>query len=115
MPEAGARDERTLEAVGCTRLIMIEASPSAYHWGMLALGKTLPHKSGGDLMRFYINHHQFYCGIALHARSMYVCILSHDGEILLHRHMNAAPEPCLKAVAPSREGLVVAVECMFTW
>jgi transposase len=66
-------------------------------------------------MRFYTNQHKFYCGIDLHARSMYVCILSHDGEILMHRHMKAAPEPFLKAVAPYREGLVVAVECIFTW
>jgi transposase len=41
--------------------------------------------------------------------------LGHDGEILLHRHMPAAPEPFLKAVAPYRDGLVVAVECIFTW
>ena len=66
-------------------------------------------------MRFYTNPHQFYCGIDLHARSMYVCILSHDGEICLHRNMKAAPQPFLKAVAPYREGLVVAVECIFTW
>jgi transposase len=46
---------------------------------------------------------------------MYVCILSQEGEILLHRHMKAAPEPFLKAIAPYREGLVVAVECIFTW
>jgi transposase len=66
-------------------------------------------------MRFYTTQHQFYCGIDLHARSMYVCILSHDGEILLHRNMKAAPEPFLKAVAPYRDGLVIAVECIFTW
>ena len=66
-------------------------------------------------MRFYTNQHQFYCGIDLHARSMYVCILSHDGEVLLHRNMKAAPESFLKAVAPFRDGLVVAVECIFTW
>ena len=42
---------------------------------------------GGDFMRFYTNPHPFYCGIDLHARSMYVCILSHDGELLLHRNM----------------------------
>src|SRR5262245_55633170 len=66
-------------------------------------------------MRFYTNQHPFYCGIDLHARSMYVCILRHDGEVLLHRNMKAAPEPFLKAVAPYREGLVVAVECIFTW
>jgi transposase len=46
---------------------------------------------------------------------MYVCILSHDGEIVLHRNMKAAPQPFLRAVAPYREGLVVAVECIFTW
>jgi transposase len=46
---------------------------------------------------------------------MYVCILSQDGEILLHRSMKAAAEPFLKAVAPYRAGLVVAVECIFTW
>ena len=66
-------------------------------------------------MRFYTNQHPFYCGIDLHARSMYVCILSHDGEILLHRNMKAAPEAFLKAIAPYRDGLVVAVECIFTW
>jgi transposase len=72
-------------------------------------------KAGGDLMRFYTNQHPFYCGIDLHARSMYVCILSHEGEIVVHHHMKAAPEPFLKAVAPDRDGLVVAVEWIFTW
>jgi Transposase len=46
---------------------------------------------------------------------MYVCLVNHAGEILLHRNMKAAPDPFLKAIAPYREGLVVAVECMFTW
>jgi transposase len=66
-------------------------------------------------MRFYTNQHPVYCGIDLHARSMYVCIVSQEGEMLLHRNMKAAPEPFLKAIAPYREGLVVAVECIFTW
>jgi transposase len=66
-------------------------------------------------MRFYTNQHQFYCGIDLHARSMYVCIVSQDGEILVHRNMKAAPEPFLKTIAPYRDGLVVAAECIFTW
>src|SRR5918999_838200 len=66
-------------------------------------------------MRFYTNQHHFYCGIDLHARSMYVCILSRDGDILVHRNMHAAPEPFLKASAPYRDGLVVAVEWIFTW
>jgi hypothetical protein len=66
-------------------------------------------------MRFYTKQHKSYCGIDLQARSMYVCVLSQDGEILLHRNMKAAPEPFLDAVAPYRDGLVVAVECLFTW
>ena len=40
-PEAGARHERTLSEVGCSALILIDASSSAYHRGMLALGKPL--------------------------------------------------------------------------
>jgi hypothetical protein len=46
---------------------------------------------------------------------MYVCILNQDGEIMLHRNMKARPEPFLKAIAPSREAMVVAVECLCTW
>jgi transposase len=66
-------------------------------------------------MRGYTNQHPFYCGIDLHARSLYVCIVSHDGAILLHRNMQAAPAPFLRAVAPYRDGLVVAVACIFPW
>jgi hypothetical protein len=46
---------------------------------------------------------------------MYVCILSQDGEILLHRHMQAAPAPFLQTIAPYRAGLVVAVAWIFPW
>jgi transposase len=94
---------------------MIEASPSAYPSGTLALGKEPFTEEEETSMRFYTTQHPFYCGIDLHARSMYVCVLRQDGEILLHRNMKAAPEPFLKAVAPYRDGLVVAVECIFTW
>src|SRR5262245_59677412 len=66
-------------------------------------------------MRFYTKQHQFYCGINLHARSMSLCILNQEGEILRHRHMPAGPEPFLKAIAPYREDLVVCVECIFPW
>jgi len=66
-------------------------------------------------MRFYTKEHRYYCGIDLHARSMYLCILSKDGEIVLHRDMRAEPEPFLAAIAPYREDIVVSVECIFTW
>jgi transposase len=46
---------------------------------------------------------------------MYVCILDQSGEIVLHRNMKTDPETFLKALAPYRAGIVVAVECIFTW
>jgi transposase len=44
-----------------------------------------------------------------------LCVLTQEGEVLLHRNMRAAPEPFLQAIAPYREELVVCVECIFTW
>jgi transposase len=66
-------------------------------------------------MRFYTKQHPFYCGIDLHARSLDVCILNQDGDIMLHRNMQARPEPLLTAIAPYREALVIAVACRCTW
>lgn len=66
-------------------------------------------------MRFYTKQHKFYCGIDLHAKSMYLCIINQDGEIVLHRNIKSNPEVFLKTIAPYREDIVVAVECMFVW
>src|SRR5215831_13863608 len=72
-------------------------------------------RRGGDPMRFYTKQHKAYCGIDLHARTMYLCILNQDGEFLLHRNLKTSPAMLLKALAPYREDLVVAVECIFPW
>jgi len=66
-------------------------------------------------MRFYTKQHQYYCGIDLHARTMYVCILNQDGAMVFHRNLPSTPEGFLKAIAPYREDIAVAVECIFTW
>jgi hypothetical protein len=66
-------------------------------------------------MRFDTKPHQFSCGIDLHARTMYVCILDQAGEIVVHRHLKASPDALLKIIAPDRDDLVIAVECMVTW
>ena len=66
-------------------------------------------------MRFYTKQHKTYCGIALHARTMYLCILHQDGEIVRHRNMQTRPEMFLKAVAPDREDVGVCVEGILTW
>lgn len=66
-------------------------------------------------MRFYTENHKYYCGIDLHARTMYVCILDQAGNVLIHRNLPAEPQAFLTLVAPYREDVVVAVECIFTW
>jgi predicted NBD/HSP70 family sugar kinase len=66
-------------------------------------------------MRFYTKQHRYYCGIDLHARRMYICILDAEGTIRVHRNGPATPEHFLATIAAYREDLVVAVECIFTW
>jgi transposase len=46
---------------------------------------------------------------------MYVCVLDQDGNVLVSKNIASAPEPFLELIAPYREDLAVAVECMFTW
>lgn len=66
-------------------------------------------------MRFYTNQHRYYCGIDLHARRMYMCVLDAEGKVRVHRNGPATPEHFLNVIAPYRDDLVVAVECIFTW
>ena len=66
-------------------------------------------------MRFYTKTHAHYCGIDLHAKTMYLCILDREGKTLLHKNMRSRPEEFLAAVEPFREDLAVGVECIFTW
>jgi hypothetical protein len=66
-------------------------------------------------MRFYPKPPQFYCGSDWHARTMSVCSLKQDGERMGHRNLQARPETLLQAVAPSRDGRVVAGACRFPW
>ena len=66
-------------------------------------------------MNFYTQHHKHYCGIDLHAKAMYVCILDQQGNKLVHKNLPTTPEAFLRLIAPYREDLVVGVECIFTW
>jgi len=58
---------------------------------------------------------QFYAGVDLHARSLFLSILDRDGHSRFARNLPAAPEPFLRAVQPFRDGLVVGCECMHCW
>jgi hypothetical protein len=66
-------------------------------------------------MRFYNQPHRFYCGVDLHARTMYLCMLDDAGHVVYDKNLAADPDAFLQAVAPFRDGLVVAVECLFCW
>lgn len=66
-------------------------------------------------MRFYTTSHQHYCGVDLHTKTLYLCVLDSGGNVLLHRNFPAKPAPFLKAIEPYRDDLVVGVECMFSW
>ena len=66
-------------------------------------------------MRYYSQQHRFYCGVDLHASTMYLCILDHAGTNVLHEEIPAEPEAFLEAIAPYHDDLVVACECLFCW
>ncbi|WP_460058226.1 IS110 family transposase, partial [Spirochaeta dissipatitropha] len=66
-------------------------------------------------MRFFTDQHEFYAGIDLHAREMYVCVMNQHADILFHRNMPADPEHLGKVLSQFSSDIVVGVECMFTW
>jgi hypothetical protein len=45
---------------------------------------------------------------------MFICILDAAGTIRIHQNINTNPEAFLSIIAPFREDIVVAVECMLT-
>jgi transposase len=74
--------------------------------------KILPKEA---YMNFYTQQHKYYCGIDLHAKTMYLCIINQEGNILLQRNIRTHREVFLKTIERYREDIVVAVECIFTW
>lgn len=66
-------------------------------------------------MRFYNEIHPYYCGVDLHVRSLYVCIINDKGEKVLHKEIKASPNQFLEILAPYIGNIVVGVECMHCW
>jgi transposase len=68
-------------------------------------------------MKFYNRQHEFYCGIDLHANSMYVCVVDQEGGKHLHRnfdtkklsHFPTALQPFEKS------DLIIGCESTFNW
>jgi hypothetical protein len=66
-------------------------------------------------MNFYKNQHKYYCGIDLHARKMYVCILNNKGKVLVHQNIKTDPELFFEIIFPYIDDVAVGVECVFSW
>jgi transposase len=67
-------------------------------------------------MKYYTSTTQFNCGIDLHARQMYVCLMDRDGKKLVHTNIKHNDFAFfLKRVEPYRHDLTVCCECMFGW
>ncbi len=66
-------------------------------------------------MNFYNQQHSFYCGIDLHAKTMYLCIMDQNGKTILHRQIRNDGSYFLKLIAPYRSNIVVCTECIYNW
>src|SRR2546428_3475773 len=67
-------------------------------------------------MKYYTSTTQFNCGIDLHARQMYVCVMDRQGKKLVHTNVKDNDLAFfLKLVQPYRHELTVCCECMFGW
>ena len=66
-------------------------------------------------MRFYNQQHKYYCGIDLHARKMYVCILNSKGKVKVHKNIKTDPEVFFDLIFPYLGDIAVGVECVFCW
>lgn len=66
-------------------------------------------------MRLYTHSHRVYSGVDLHARTMYLGILDHAGQVVYDQNLAADPHAFLPAVAPLRNGLGGGDACRFCW
>lgn len=66
-------------------------------------------------MKFYTKSHRYYCGIDLHTKMMYVCILDTEANILIHKNIPTEEKAFLALIKPYRDDLIVGVECIFSW
>jgi transposase len=67
-------------------------------------------------MKYYTSTTEFNCGIDLHARQMYVCLMDRQGKKRVHTNIrNNDFAYFLKLIQPYRHSLTVCAECMFGW
>ena len=58
---------------------------------------------------------KYCCGIDLHARSMYVCIMDRAGQIKFHRNLKNDFGLLMQALKPYRRSVSIGVESTYNW
>lgn len=67
-------------------------------------------------MKYYKTTTEFNCGIDLHSREMYACLVDREGNKLVHTNIKDNDfNFFLKKIAPYRKSLTVCCECTFNW
>jgi hypothetical protein len=65
-------------------------------------------------MKYYTTTTEYNCGIDLHTRQMYICVMDRNGQVLVHRNIkNNDIGFFLKLVAPYRHDPTVTCESCF--
>lgn len=57
----------------------------------------------------------YYCGIDLHSRSMYVCIIDQKGKKLFHRNLENSKDGLREILEPYGSDIAVGVESTYNW
>ena len=57
----------------------------------------------------------YYCGVDLHARTMYLCLMDKSGQIHVHRNIKNDFALLQRVLAPYQESVAVGVESTFNW
>jgi transposase len=67
-------------------------------------------------MKYYKSTTEFNCGIDLHGREMYMCLVDREGDKLVHTNIKGNDfDFFLKKATPYRHSLTVCCECTFNW
>ena len=67
-------------------------------------------------MKYYTTTTEYNCGIDLHSKQMYACILDRQGKILVHQNIKGNDfGHFLKLAKPYLHDLTVVCECTFNW
>ncbi|MFC1499073.1 IS110 family transposase [Verrucomicrobiota bacterium] len=67
-------------------------------------------------MKFYKTTTEYNCGIDLHSRQMYMCLMDSKGNKLVHTNITGNDfNYFLSKIKPYKHDLTVCCECIFTW